>query len=117
MERKGKEGAFVESFVKKLRLRIYVSAVCLALFIVLGAAQAGQWIVGISPYIVTAFMLAGYFLLPRHTLPPGFAQKQTSEQDAELVMRMNALQKRLVYARLGYFLIAVIVLLGFPRIF
>lgn len=107
----------MESFLKNLKIRIIVSGVCLALFVVLGAIYAAQWFAAMSPIPVTASLLVGYFLLPRRTLPKGFVAQPDSQADADFVTRMSELQKRLVYARGVYFVIGVIVLLGFPSVF
>lgn len=107
----------MESFLKKLKIRIYISVGLLAVFVVVGAIQAGQWAAGVEQVPSVVFLLGGYFLLPRRTLPKGFVPQKDSEEDAELVMRMRDLKHKLMYAQVVYFLIGVVVLIGFPKVF
>ncbi len=107
----------MDKFLKNMKIRIIVSGVCLAMFVVLGALYAGKWIPSMGSIPVIASLLAGYFLLPRQTLPKGFVAQPDSQSDADFASRMKELQKRLVYARGVYFLIGVVVLVGFPSVF
>ena len=107
----------MEKFLKTLKIRVIVSVVCIAMFVVLGAVYAAQWVANMSSIPVTICLLAGYLLLPRRTLPSGFVPDKDSATDAELVTRMSVLQKNLVYARGVYFVIGVVVLFGFPSVF
>ncbi|MBA2662050.1 MAG: hypothetical protein H0U74_07115 [Bradymonadaceae bacterium] len=107
----------MDRFLRNLKLRILFSAALFAAFIITGAITAARATAEIGPTPVVALLLGAYFLMPRRTLPKGFRPEPDSQEDRALVTRMTELKKRLVYARMGYFLIAIVVLVAFPNIF